>query len=208
MINESSIEKRVEEKFLLPKSKFYAFLSLIKNLDAEKLHPNRKVQSLYLDFNNICFDDHVSGVFDRKKIRFRWYDENHKDTFLEIKNKRSIYTIKTKRKISEFHPNEKEVIKLLKKKFFWDISSLSPSCYIFYDRSYFILPKINIRVTIDDNLAFGTSEKMMKKLCISSFIVELKYTESQNINQIYAILKKLDLRLTKISKYIICKERL
>lgn len=208
MIDLPPIEKRIEEKFFLPKSKSYAFMSLINNLDAKKLHPNRKVQSLYLDYNNTCFDDHVAGVFDRKKIRFRWYDENHNNTFLEIKKKISIFTIKEKKKVSNFNPNEKEINKLLKKKFFWDISSLSSSCYIFYDRSYFFLPKNNIRITIDDNLVFGASDKMMKKLNIASLIVELKYTESQDINQLYAILKILNLELTKISKYIICKERL
>ena len=55
MIDLPPIEKRIEEKFFLPKSKSYAFMSLINNLDAKKLHPNRKVQSLYLDYNNTCF---------------------------------------------------------------------------------------------------------------------------------------------------------
>lgn len=208
MIIKSSIDKRFEEKFFLPKNKLYAFLSLINNLNAKKIYPDRKVQSLYLDHNNICYDDHVSGIFDRKKIRFRWYDENINNAFLEIKRKTSIYTEKNKTKIEEFDPNENEINKLLKKKIFWNISSLLPSCYIFYDRKYYFLPNNNIRITLDNNLVFGDSIKMMKKFNKTCLIVELKYTNPKNLNNVYNILNKLNLSLTKISKYIICKERI
>jgi hypothetical protein len=208
MLNKLVDEKRIEEKFFLPKQKIYEFISLIRLLNAKKHYPDRKVQSLYLDYNNICFIDHIEGLFDRKKIRFRWYDDDHSNTVLEFKRKTSIFTTKKKRRVDKFSPNEKDVINLIKQKSFWEISSLLPSCYIFYNRSYYVLPNNEIRITIDDNLTYGTSNRFMKELDINSYIVEFKYSDLADIDQLYLVLKKLNLSLSKISKYIICKEQI
>ena len=207
MLNKLTEEKRIEEKFFLPKQKIYEFISLIKLLNAEEHYPNRKVQSLYMDFNNICYIDHVEGLFDRKKVRFRWYDDDHSNTVLEYKRKTSIFCTKNKIKVYNFIPNEKDVMNLIKEENFWEISSLLPSCYIFYDRSYFLIPNDEIRITIDDNLTFGTSMSLMKELNINSYIVEFKYSDLVNVDHLYLVLEKLNLSLSKISKYIICKER-
>lgn len=208
MLNKYADEKRIEEKFFLPKQKIYEFISLIKLLNAEKHYPDRKVQSLYMDYNDICYIDHIEGLFDRKKVRFRWYDDDYTKTVLEYKRKTSIFCNKKKQMIDNFSPRESDVLNLLKHKDLWEISSLLPSCYIFYNRSYYVIPQNKIRITIDNNLSYGSSFGLMKNLDLNSYIVEFKYSDNEEINNLYTILEKLNLNLSKISKYIICKERL
>lgn len=208
MLNKFYNEKRIEEKFFLPKQKIFEFLSIINLLDAKKSYPNRKVQSLYMDHNNICYNDHIEGLFDRKKIRFRWYNDNYLNTVLEYKRKTSIFTSKRKLKVYKFSPHKKDVLNLIKQKNFWEISSLLPSCYIYYNRSYYNIDQKKIRITIDDNLIYGEADGVMKHLDINSYIVEVKYSNLGDVYKLYSALKKLDISLSKISKYVICKERL
>lgn len=207
MSNEFTTEKRIEEKFFLPKPKLYNFLSILNMLEAKQTYPKRTVQSLYMDYNNICYNDHIEGLFDRKKIRFRWYNYDYSNTVLEIKRKTSIYTHKKKIKVDKFNPDKKDVFEVLKQSNFWEISSLLPSCYIFYDRNYYNICNNKVRITVDDNLRYGNSNTLMKRFDMNSYIVEIKYTDNKDVNLLYLMLKKININLCKISKYVICKER-
>ena len=52
----------------------------------KKLYPKRKISSIYFDTKNLNFHlNSEEGVLPRKKIRIRWYDDNLKEIFKEIK---------------------------------------------------------------------------------------------------------------------------
>jgi len=54
-------------------------------------YPPRRVNSIYLDTNRLdAFNDHISGVPARRKLRYRWYGEDLQTAHagqMEIKNK-------------------------------------------------------------------------------------------------------------------------
>ena len=55
-------------------------------------YPPRRVNSIYFDsYEGDCLDDNLDGVSDRRKLRFRWYGEDHAHArgTLELKCKES-----------------------------------------------------------------------------------------------------------------------
>ena len=82
---------RIEKKFVLGKfKKDYLSKFLISN-GFTKQYPERKISSIYLDTNNYDFArDNINGVSQRKKIRFRWYNDDDTQIFIEEKNKNNV----------------------------------------------------------------------------------------------------------------------
>ena len=83
-------ENRIEKKFVLGKYED-DFLKKILTINGfKKSFPSRYISSIYLDTLNFDFaKDNINGVGKRKKIRFRWYNEDFKNIFLEEKNKQN-----------------------------------------------------------------------------------------------------------------------
>ena len=83
-------ETRIEKKFVLGKFKDDFFKKNLLINGFTKQHPDRTISSIYLDTINYDFvKDNINGVNERKKIRFRWYDNNLDKIFIEIKNKQN-----------------------------------------------------------------------------------------------------------------------
>ena len=52
------------------------------NLGFYKQYPNREISSIYLDTLNYDYvRENINGVSERKKIRFRWYDDKFEKIF-------------------------------------------------------------------------------------------------------------------------------
>ena len=82
-------ENRIEKKFVLGKFKddFLKKFLLINGFT--KHYPDRKISSIYLDTNNYDFArDNINGVSNRKKIRFRWYNDDETKIFLRKRTKK------------------------------------------------------------------------------------------------------------------------
>ena len=66
----------------------------------QKLYSDRYVSSIYID--NLNFDsakDNINGINERKKLRFRWYNDNFDNIYFEKKNKNNFFVWKNIQKI-------------------------------------------------------------------------------------------------------------
>ena len=135
---------RIEKKFVLGKFKEdYLSKFLISN-GFTKQFPERKISSIYLDTNNYDFArDNINGVSRRKKIRFRWYNDDDTQIFIEEKNKNNFFVWKNVEKI-ELTKSKNQLISKLKEYFFSkNIKYMNNFNYKFilktnYNRNYWI----------------------------------------------------------------------
>lgn len=199
--------ERIEKKFVFGKYR-EDFLenTLIKNGFTRYYFP-RYVNSVYLDTLNFNFvKDNINGVSDRKKIRFRWYDNDFKNIFLEEKKKRNFLVIKKVNKISEEFSNN--IVSELKNYFFNRCRMFENNNYKFilytkYLRSYWISHDNKIRATIDRNLQTSPADDLLKTLQLNETILELKFSPSDEIKFRNLFNKKnINLRSKKFSKYL------
>ena len=157
-----------------------------------------------LNFNFV--KDNINGVSDRKKIRFRWYDNDFKNIFLEEKKKRNFLVIKKVNKISEEFSNN--IVSELKNYFFNRCRMFENNNYKFilytkYLRSYWISHDNKIRATIDRNLQTSPADDLLKTLQLNETILELKFSPSDEIKFRNLFNKKnINLRSKKFSKYL------
>ena len=87
--------------------------------------------------------------------------------------------------------------------------SYFPVAFISYQRNYFFLKHLNLRITIDSGIKFFTAKKGLNKIAIgwprfNNFgIMELKYDEKVNLDYkfIEFISNKFDLIQERSSKY-------
>ena len=77
-------EKRVEKKFVFGKYKDDYLEKILLLSGFSKLYSPRNINSIYLDTVNFDFaKDNINGVSRRKKIRFRWYNDDYSKIYLE-----------------------------------------------------------------------------------------------------------------------------
>jgi len=172
----------------------------------------RQVNNLYfdtLDFDH--FHDHIYGYPKRSKVRLRWYGDFNctKNSVLEIKKK--VGTVGSK---LSFPANQnidldgfislREILRNTKAPLQTQeaLSTLVPSLFNRYNRSYFISANQNVRVTIDSDInhksvhsSFWTEEPDDLK------IVEFKYNQKEFFDGERA-LKNFSFVQDKSSKYI------
>ena len=152
MIEENS---RIEKKFVLEESRQDYFKRFLLVNNFKKLYPDRVINSIYIDTLGFDFaKDNINGVGVRKKIRFRWYNNNYDQIFIEEKNKRNFNVWKRIRKLT-LPKNKKNLINNLKD-YLYKTSLLSLNNYNYkfvlktnYKRSYWISSNNKIRATID-----------------------------------------------------------
>lgn len=211
-------ECRYELKFVLNELQLSHLEDLIKQNNFQKHFPKRTVYSLYFeDFNFNSVKDNISGISKRKKLRLRWYNDDNKPPFLEIKkrsgrigNKLKI-TTPFKNGIEIEKMNSTEIQKVLNKNIdknnpFLINPNFKPLLFVRYDREY-LISKDGIRLTIDKKIYFSSvstfnSLKSLKKFKYNRNIVEIKFPieKKQILNK---ILKKTELIPTRHSKYLV-----
>jgi SPX domain protein involved in polyphosphate accumulation len=187
---------RKELKSIVFKNKFDLLKKWISQNNGEILHPERNINSLYLDNKNLSmYKDSVEGTVPRKKIRIRNY--NNYPVF-DLKNNR------LELKISSAEGRYKKTkptgnINLFNFKIN-DIAygSCFPVICVTYKRIYYSVKKI--RLTIDRNIVY----RRVKFGKISSFlqvepysVIEIKYQNFELDN----LIKSFPFHFVRFSKY-------
>ena len=162
-----TIQFRVEKKYLVSDmdlALLRARLSAVMTQDVHQTGEFYTIRSLYFDtFDDACMEENESGVDMRRKFRIRLYDPASEVVRLEIKDKIHGYTRKLSCPLSRA---ECESIMA------GDTSSMlgsraplnalhlqmhtvhmRPKAIIEYERTAFVHPTGNVRVTFDKNIA-------------------------------------------------------
>ena len=112
---------RKELKYSFTSNEIKLFKSKILKKDFKELFPMRTVNSCYFDTNNLdLFRLSIDGIYPRKKVRLRWYNNNKNICFKEQK----ISSVEGRFKLSKIYEGFK----------FQDINK-----YKFFEISYQIL---------------------------------------------------------------------
>jgi len=169
------------------------------------------ITSLYLDSPSLTFyRQNEAGLPDRKKIRLRYYDNNQKIVFKEIKRKHQDIVYKD-RVISGGPPDspvEMEIRQLTK------LLHLRPTIWIKYSRQPWIDLKNNLRITFDSDITAASAkfitdlkEKWFKNILPGYNIMELKF-DGKLPWQIFNVISKHSLIREALSKYRLAIEKL
>ena len=196
---------RLEKKFVLGKNKEFFLKKFLLNNFFKRLYPSRKINSIYIDTLDYNFiKDNIDGISDRKKIRFRWYNDDTKNIFFEIKNKKNFVVLKTIQKIE--NTREKNFTDELRHHL--TLNNINNHNYKFvlevsYDRSYWISPDKKFRATIDTKINAKTIKDDKKTISLPDTILEFKFIPDYEQSFRNFINSKSNfLRAQKYSKYV------
>ena len=199
---------RIEKKFVF--GKFYES-NIIKILlinGFTETFSSRKINSIYLDTQNFDFaKDNINGVSKRKKIRFRWYNNNLNEIFLEEKNKQNFQVNKIVSKIP-FLVDKDYIVRDLKRYLDANKNKVSNYNYKFvlktnYIRSYWISSNKQLRATIDTNIKTSSINKLNNLFELNETILEFKFhPNNEDYFRKFYSLQTFNFRAKKFSKYI------
>lgn len=193
---------RVEKKFVFGKYKEDYIEKVLLLNRFKKIFPDRYISSIYLDTLNFDFaKNNISGVSERKKIRFRWYNNNIEEINMEEKNKINFNVWKTIKnlKIEIFKKD------LLAKLFDYVDDKLNYQFVLKtnYKRSYWLSSNKKIRATIDTDLTASPADDYLKKIQINDTILEFKFSPTDETYFRNFFINKISFfRSQKYSKYI------
>ena len=213
---------RYEKKFIVPYPQQHLIKKFIftNQMRFIKEHEDRKVNSIYLDTNNLTlYKENIDGLSKRKKLRIRWYNDLKKDTniYFEVKKKNNELGLKNIYKLDikiENHHKENFLKKILSNIVSLDldqeISSLicnvKPIIIITYERKYLISNICDCRMTIDTKLKYKIINHYANYIWDDYYnnqemIIELKYPaniDKEIINKYF----HFPFRVSKNSKYV------
>lgn len=166
MMYADCMKYRIENKYIVSESELKALekrLSPIMQADIHQDGDCYEIRSLYFDdLDNRCMDENEAGVDVRKKYRIRIYGPNAEKAKLEIKEK---LNNKTRKSICEI--TRSEVTQLMQGEFPLLLGSraplnllqinmkclhMEPKIVITYERTAFVYPEGNVRITFDRNI--------------------------------------------------------
>ena len=79
-------DQRIEKKFVLGKNEDDLLKKNLLINGFTKIFSSREIDSIYLDTENYDFaKDNINGVSKRKKLRFRWYNNDLSNIYFEEK---------------------------------------------------------------------------------------------------------------------------
>lgn len=210
---------RYEKKFasLVIASEHLQLLISNHPLRFTQAFPDRTVNNIYFDSPGFtCFYDHVNGVYERFKMRIRWYGSLYgfiEKPVLEIKIKRGLTGKKLFYSLPSFQFDPTHTIAwqdLFSKANFPDfisdkLRSYYPALCNTYHRKYFSSHNKMFRITLDSELCYyrpslnGTGSFAVNDPLRS--LLELKYdTSNEEHADIVSI--NLPMPLVKNSKYV------
>tara|TARA_B110000259_G_C13995121_1_gene394114 strand:+ start:1053 stop:1676 length:624 start_codon:yes stop_codon:yes gene_type:complete len=187
---------RKELKSIISKNKLNILKKWIQQNNGEILHPERNINSLYLDNKNFSmYNDSVEGSVPRKKIRIRNY--NNQPTFNQKNNNLELKISSAEGRFKETKPTGN--INL----FNFKINDMSYGpCYpvicVTYKRIYYSLKKI--RLTIDRNITYRRVKlgKISNFLQIEPYnVIEIKYKN----HDLDDLVKSFPFHFVRFSKY-------
>ena len=194
------MEYRVEKKFLVSNEQILLLstkLKTVMKLDSNQQGSAYTIRSLYFDdiYDN-CMQENESGIDERHKLRMRIYEPSAQKLYLENKEKYRGYTKKTRNVITRdecakimqgVHLNfDSKRVVVNKLSLAMKTDYMRPKAIIEYDRTAFIHPLGNVRITFDQNisaskscedfLSYDINEKI-PVLPKGMHILEVKYDE-------------------------------
>jgi len=199
---------RIEKKFVF--GKFYEsnIIKILLTNGFTETFSSRKINSIYLDTQNFDFaKDNINGVNKRKKIRFRWYNNNLNEIFLEEKNKQNFQVNKIVSKIP-FLVDKDYIVRDLKRYLDKNKNKVSNYNYKFvlktnYTRSYWVSADKQLRATIDTNIKTSSINSLYNLFDLNETILEFKFhpDKEEYFRNLYSS-QNFSFRTKKFSKYI------
>lgn len=206
---------RHELKVPFQQSQYVRFNEWLKQsgLHPRKQYPDRQIHSVYLDSADLDdYQDNVSGVSRRGKVRMRWYNDDRAGMVLELKNKRGRLANKlvipldnpageapfdraTANRI--LHTNERSRAVARE-------HCLFPSLHVHYERAYYEIAP-GIRMTLDRHIRYQklypvTARHVAKS--VVDVVVEFKYPREQAAKAA-RLLAGMPGRVFRHSKYVV-----
>ncbi len=211
---------RFEIKFVAAAQHLDALRFCVTRLAAPLVphHPDRWINSLYFDTNDYrCYEENVSGISQRRKLRYRWYGETAplSDGCLELKSKRTglgwkdrakimggtLQAVRTWRNITaeirhQAGPDARA----------WLEQYPLPILIVRYRRSYFESPDGRLRATIDRHIGYqdqryGNGPEFRRPgVDMPHVVLELKFAPEE-IGWVRSLVNDIPLRACRHSKY-------
>lgn len=194
------MEYRVENKYIISDLDIAILSKRLQMVMKNDIHQNGNcytIRSVYFDdIIDSCMDENDAGIDCRKKYRIRTYDTISSPIKLEIKEKKNGLTKKTSCQLTRtecdkiferFHElgidERKELNQLLLQ---MKCNRMRPKTIIEYERTAFVHPSGNVRITFDRNIVaskcckdfFG--DEVVDKIPILPtgwHVLEVKYDE-------------------------------
>lgn len=194
---------RIEKKFVFGKYKEDYIQKILICNGFKNFFTPREVNSIYLDTLNFNFaKDNINGSNFRKKIRFRWYNNDFTNIYFEEKLKQNFFVKKIVKKLNKNKNNIYFLnnISLTNFNIHQNYRLVLKTNYL---RSYWISQDKKIRATIDTNLTASPMSNLNRKLNLNNTILEFKFLPSheKNFRDLF-FLKNLNIRNNKYSKYL------
>jgi len=157
---------RVEDKYIVSQGELLILEKRLRSVMKTDIHQQGEgylIRSVYFDgYGDPCMDENESGVDNRKKYRIRMYDRNDAFVRLEIKEKIRGLTRKTACKLTHEEAqalvqgriphglDDRAPLNALKMKM--RLERFAPRAVIAYERSAYVCPTGNVRITFDRNI--------------------------------------------------------
>ena len=182
-------------------------------------YPSRQVNNIYFDTWGLdSLNDHLSGVGNRRKLRYRWYGENINcaQGQLEIKQKNNRigwkYTYPVPATINLTHQNWAQIHEIIQQNtdgIFYELVSVSwPVIINTYQRDYYVASDGQTRLTLDYEIAVYDQQLVQapnikfRGPLLNSVILEIKCETEYDVD-LPSTVAEFPLRTDKHSKYII-----
>lgn len=210
---------RYEIKFIADPTDNYIFSFLENHSWAfrEVFYP-RTVHNYYCDSESLsAYEENLTGVSERVKVRYRWYTSERELTPSKITAEIKYKTGKVGGKklipldITPVGHSSREIVKNgilnCSQEFLPYLSTYStPTLYNEYKRTYFLSADSKIRVTLDDNISFAPlmfGENSLRRHDLRPFrIIEVK-GEARYSEEISKVLSSFPYRPYRFSKYVV-----
>ncbi len=188
---------RKEKKFRLNYSELRKLKFSLLQDGMQSLYPERLINSCYFDTNNfLMYHDSTEGILPRKKIRFRWYDNQSC-----IKKEIKISSIEGRFKSIENIGHLKRIDFNSVRIFDSDYGRLFPFLKIRYKRKYFSYE--NLRLTFDTNIEYENINSVFKQKTIDNeCVVEIKASKDTSDDYLEKIIKIQPSRFSKYTRGI------
>lgn len=211
---------RYEKKLILlnPREQSY-FIKALRLVFKQNLlmpFPSRKVHSIYFDYQDRDLYANINGDYYRSKHRIRWYNiSNRFKLESKIKNGQlgkkefceGVFSesfgfinssLQLERAYFDIIGNETVFRKLQNKQIV---------SYNSYNRSYYYIPNLDLRITIDDELKyFNYRRKLMVPIYNNAFsIVEFKFDETNEfaMHATKNLVNTCNLNFSRFSKFVV-----
>lgn len=212
---------RYERKFLIDQLDVHQVLAVVKLHPAMfyQPYPPRYVNNLYLDTEGLDnYQDNVSGVAERRKVRLRWYGDLFGDVrqpMLEFKIKSGLVGAKVSHPFAPFALDHRFCDRTYREMLCrTDLPSAVAlrmrSMHVVlcnrYYRWYFATCDGRFRVTVDTEMAFYQVRKTQNSFVHrfadrNHVVVELKYPKPQDM-EAERVSRRFPFSVTKNSKYV------